>query len=185
MIYKVDYYMPALLIAKYYLIIIISTGFGLMFYYETTNVSQEFGKDPYNIWQYPSAKLVAGSLVLLFYAVALVLIAKRCILRIYYNEAAQKFTFVNLHPVNPHRVQIIETKAGKNIQLIPDDYKGFDPLWSALLYNSKILIDADRFSNKSYFNVLFGFSEPDSIIKLSGDKNISEYYERKDRKNKS
>ena len=184
MVYKANSMTSPFLTAKFYSVVAAVLGFGYIF---SLGLNQEqinaANFDPYDYHWYnePTNMGLIGLTVCVFYAATFSFLARRSILRIYYNHNKQTFTLVRMNSFNPHSIVKIETAAGKNTKVIPENYSGFDPYWTAEIYGKRIYLDADCFAAKAYFNVLFGFSDPDAITKLSRDKNVDEYFDRKNK----
>lgn len=103
------------------------------------------------------------------------LLVSRYVIRIYYNDAKKEFTLVTYNLVAPFftMTRVVRAGSGRIIEKNKnrDPEYAWNPL-SQLTFNckvdgSKYLLHPQRFKYPVYFNVLFGYDDPEAITKLA------------------
>lgn len=98
----------------------------------------------------------------------------RHVARVYYNEAKKEFTIITHNLVAPFSTMRRVVRAGTGrLEKYPDNEFIYSPsgLFPRVTYNcsvegQKYLMHPEFFKYPVYFNVLFGFDDPEAIAKL-------------------
>jgi hypothetical protein len=121
-----------------------------------------------DIYDFDSSPVVfhAMNLILFSLITYVHLIHRRYIIRMYYDESKKLFTCVTYRTLIPWKTKSFAVKAGTAV-LRPKLQSLPKFSWSCRLNGSKFNVHSHNFKYPVYFNVLFGFEDPNAISKLN------------------
>ncbi len=89
--------------------------------------------------------------------VIIIIICKRYVLRIYYNESQNKFTLSMFNWFWPLSTRTISCKAGDAVEIESTTHR---ILGNCRINQNKLFINEEHFKLPAYYNLLFGYSQP-------------------------
>ena len=106
------------------------------------------------------------------------LLHRRYIIRMYYDESKKMFTCVTYRSLVPWLTKTFKVKAGDAVVRPKGTYTKFS--WTCTLAGRKAIVQDVHFKYPVYFNVLFGYEDPQAITKLNdSDVSAEEIFRRK------
>ena len=108
------------------------------------------------------------------------IIHKRFVIRMYYDESKKLFTCVTYNPLLPWTTRSFPVKAGSaTVRTLSKMENTFNPnrskfSWTCKLNGKKMIVNDLCFKYPVYFNVLFGYEDPNAIAKLSDSDETAE-----------
>ncbi len=100
--------------------------------------------------------------------VIIIIVCKRYVLRIYYNESENKFTLSMLKWFWPFNTRTISCRAGDAVQIKSSIHKIFG---NCRINKNQLYISDEHFKIPAYYNLLFGYSQPIPRKQLPIDSN--------------
>jgi hypothetical protein len=139
-------------------------------------VKQDPDYDPY---EYSEYYLIIPLLGGFCYVIMCYRIVTRYVIRIYYNEPKKLFTIATYNPLMPWRTanHVVRAGTGRVLPSLRHDDNSFRLTCNSVIDGRKYQLYPEFFKYPVYFNVLFGYEDPEAIAKLNdSDENVDKIF---------